>query len=1093
MLITFPPVLAIDRQVLRSPLRQVAEASEAIEGALANFVHNRTRGFLFQPADGRDNILIITTGRQIPDGYARVLQGTVDPQHQAADLSRAPWIRHPALPRGELDAVAECPAIVNSWTDSFSYVQEDPDRQIRGLRRPQIGAVHAVHAHWTVSDATATIVMPTGTGKTETMLSILTSVGCDRVLVVVPTDALRTQLADKFLTLGALKEPGAAILRSESRRPIVCTLKHMPRTVNEVDELFTQANVIVTTSSIAGQCGEAVQERMAFRCAYLFVDEAHHAEAETWVRFKTAFRATRILQFTATPFREDGKPLDGDIIFKYPLARAQAEGYFRPITFDPVYEFNPHRVDQVIAAKAVERLRVEAHLGHVLMARVDSVTRADQVFQIYSQYPEFNPVNLHSGLPEREREESRRRVISGQARIVVCVDMLGEGFDLPTLKIAAFHDIRKTLAVTLQLAGRFTRARPDLGNATFIANTADVQVKDELRKLYTRDPDWNTLLPALADEMIGEQIALQHFLNGFTEFTDVIPLNTVTPATSAVVYRTTCADWRPENFRAGIHGIDSCEQVHDAVNPARNVLVVVTARRVPLAWSDIERVYDWSWELYVVVWIADQNLLYINSSTNSGEYKHLAEAVCGKNVTLINGQDVFKTFAGVNRLRLQQVGLTEQLGRNVRYTGRMGADVEGGVPDIQRRRAVKSVLSGGGFENAERVTVGASRKGRIWSHRRGRLDELVEWCRAVGAKLLDPNLDPAEVLRGTLEAQVAVGRPNVMPISIDWPEAVYTSPESQWTVVIGNEEHLVGDLEIEIVVATLAGPIRFAVGNERLRVEFELELFQVGDTPNYRFTPRGNVVARIRHGGMAATTRACAEWFYDNPPVVWFADGSSLEGNLLVQVRHHQPPFDRDRIQTWDWTGVNIRKESQGPQREQDSIQFRVIGELRGRDFDVLLDDDDSGEAADIVGVRVIGGLQAPSGIEVHLYHCKFSETETPGRRIGDLYELCGQAQRSTRWMVSHERRTDLFTHLMRREARRMETLGVTRYELGNDERLRAIREISRIWPVSLKVFVVQPGLSKAQASQEQLTLISVTETYLRETYALPLEVIASA
>jgi len=63
--------------------------------------------------------------------------------------------------------------------------------------------------------------------------------------------------------------------------------------------------------------------------------------------------------------------------------------------------------------------------------------------------------------------------------------MLGEGFDLPELKIAAFHDIRKTLAVTLQLAGRFTRKRPDLGHATFIANTADVQVQDELRKLYT--------------------------------------------------------------------------------------------------------------------------------------------------------------------------------------------------------------------------------------------------------------------------------------------------------------------------------------------------------------------------------------------------------------------------------------------------------------------------------------------------------------------------------------------------------------------------------------------------------------------------------
>src|SRR5579863_4828340 len=126
--------------------------------------------------------------------------------------------------------------------------------------------------------------------------------------------------------------------------------------------------------------------------------------------------------------------------------------------------------------------------------------------------------------------------------------MLGEGFDLPELKIAAFHDIRKTLAVTLQLAGRFTRSRPDLGEAIFIANTADVNVQDELRKLYTRDPDWNILLPQLSDTMIGEQVSLQQFLKGFTQFADEIPLRTVQPAMSAVVYRAPADAWSPENF-----------------------------------------------------------------------------------------------------------------------------------------------------------------------------------------------------------------------------------------------------------------------------------------------------------------------------------------------------------------------------------------------------------------------------------------------------------------------------------------------------------------------------------------------------------------
>ena len=160
------------------------------------------------------------------------------------------------------------------------------------------------------------------------------------------------------------------------------------------------------------------------------------------------------------------------------------------------------------------------------MARVENVARAKAVFELYKQYPEFNPVQLHTGVKSlRQREVIRRQIITGESRIVVCVDMLGEGFDLPELKIAAFHDIRKTLAVTLQLAGRFTRARPDLGDATFVANTADVNVQDELRKLYTRDQDWNVLLPQLSDRMIGEQLSLQEFLRGFTEPVSQIILN----------------------------------------------------------------------------------------------------------------------------------------------------------------------------------------------------------------------------------------------------------------------------------------------------------------------------------------------------------------------------------------------------------------------------------------------------------------------------------------------------------------------------------------------------------------------------------------
>ena len=128
---------------------------------------------------------------------------------------------------------------------------------------------------------------------------------------------------------------------------------------------------------------------------------------------------------------------------------------------------------------------------------------------------------------------------------------------------------RRSRSRCSSLAGS-RESRPDLGDATFIANTADVHVQDELRKLYTRDPDWNALLPELSDKLIGEQLSLQEFLKGFTEFTKEIPLKTVRPATSTVVYRTKCRPWTPENSRAGIPALATCEQVHETVNQNRS-------------------------------------------------------------------------------------------------------------------------------------------------------------------------------------------------------------------------------------------------------------------------------------------------------------------------------------------------------------------------------------------------------------------------------------------------------------------------------------------------------------------------------------------
>jgi hypothetical protein len=112
---------------------------------------------------------------------------------------------------------------------------------------------------------------------------------------------------------------------------------------------------------------------------------------------------------------------------------------------------------------------------------------------------------------------------------------------------------------------------------------------------------------------------------------------------------------------------------------------------------------------------------------------------------------------------------------------------------------------------------------------------------------------------------------------------------------------------------------------------------------------------------------------------------------------------------------------------------------------------------------------------------------------VDDLYVVCGQAQRSVGWFANHERRIELFTHLLKRDAQRTSRGGSTRFERGSVSTLMRIREMSRRSEVLLRVIVVQPGLSVAAATRSQLTLLAVTERYLSDTYEIPLQVLCSA
>src|SRR5262249_17911985 len=101
-----------------------------------------------------------------------------------------------------------------------------------------------------------------------------------------------------------------------------------------------------------------------------------------------------------------------------------------------------------------------------------------------------------------ENNDTLQMVRSGTLDGMICVGMLGEGLDLPELKIAVLHSAPRSLPFTLQFVGRVARTTfGHVGDAHLLA--VPDEVRGEVRSLYRIDSDWRRLVPKLVDAIIG--------------------------------------------------------------------------------------------------------------------------------------------------------------------------------------------------------------------------------------------------------------------------------------------------------------------------------------------------------------------------------------------------------------------------------------------------------------------------------------------------------------------------------------------------------------------------------------------------------------
>ena len=1004
------------------------------------------------------------------------------------------WLKHPKLAAPTPEEVLE------SWTNQFVY-KEELDKDHPGLRRPQLGALHAVLGHFLAPNDIASVVLPTGTGKTETMLSAMIAGKCKKLLVTVPSSALRNQLSEKFMNLGVLKDPKFGIVGDKAQYPIVGIVKTTFQTAEELSLFISKCNVVITTMQIIDSAPQDQKYVYVTAFSNVFVDEAHHIVAASWRKFASCFPKHCLIQFTATPFRNDGQRLDGKIIFNYPLKKAQEDGYYKTINFLPVREYDDEKADLAIASRAICQLRkdLDVPYQHILMARCESKAHAESVFKIYKELcPELNPVILYSGHPQYK--ENYEKILRRETKVVVCVNMLGEGFDLPELKIAAFHDIRKSLPITLQFAGRFTRTSRDsnLGNASFVANLADLVVQQELNNLYEEDADWNILLANANDNRVNNQEEYKQLLDGFRNgVNSIIPVSSIYPKLSAVAYKTSNNTWYPNEFHKGVRGFDDMDFTSYDINDTEKLIVAVMAKEQNIEGIHVKDVKTLTWSYLVLFWDEENRLLFINSSDNGSVYKDIANHVIGgtgMDPILIKGTDVFRTFYNLKRTKLRNVGLKVYLGRDVRFRMHAGRDVEKALSDAELQNSEKAFVVGDGFENGEKISIGASFKGRIWSlNGAGDILTFKKWCLELGKKLNNDTINGNQILTETLIPETRSSLPDEsVPFAIDWDAYMWAQTESYFAFSLLGVESFLSDTDIELKENNpdQENSIFFTITNGTQQVEFKLDLFlnkqNEGNTfPDYSITKITNGEALIKYGGKIMDLET---FLYENKPIVYYADGSTLCGTEYIKLKTPPAMYDRNRIISWDWRGVNIAVESQGiaSNLKTDSIQYHVIQELMKGDFDIIYDDDNAGEIADVITLK-----KRDNKIYIELYHLKYAHGGQVSRRISNIYEVCGQAQKSSNW--KYKEPEEFVNHLLRREMKHEGREESTRIIKGDTDKLVKLLNLAKKKiPVTYSIYIVQPGVSKARASDEILTLLGVTDSFLKDRTGIDLNVITS-
>lgn len=337
------------------------------------------------------------------------------------------------------------------------------------LRPYQITARDSVLAEWHKGILSTMIAMATGTGKTETFLSVLAAEkqngNLNRALILAHRKELIDQPRDRIIRnwSDALPIPGVVMAQQ-----------------NDAD-----AQIVVATVQTL-QSEQRLSQTLSHGVfSHLVIDECHHATADSYVNLVRTLKENnpnlRILGATATPKRTDRDGLRKvfqsvahKISIKEAIVKLKCLSPFvalavrLPVDISDVPtgvdgDYNEEKLGTVLMMDNAQDLVVETWIKHAA-ARQTMVFTAS-VAQARGLALAFNNAGVSAGWASGQTSKAERQIVvdryrAGELRVLVNCALWTEGVDIPETSCVAMVRPTKSDTVYIQAVGRGLRLAP---------------------------------------------------------------------------------------------------------------------------------------------------------------------------------------------------------------------------------------------------------------------------------------------------------------------------------------------------------------------------------------------------------------------------------------------------------------------------------------------------------------------------------------------------------------------------------------------------------------------------------------------------------